>query len=162
MNRRHFLLLTSSLAALLPMSAEAGGKKGEKVDLSFHIEADPNDNPKMVVPQFVQNQQRYFRRVPDIATRDIESFKPFQADDGVSNGLVLKLTDRAARRLSALTTSNLDRWLLATVNGRTVDTLMIDRPINDGILVIWKGVSAADITNLDKALPRIGQPKKKG
>jgi len=38
---------------------------------------------------------------------------------------------------------------------------MIDQAINDGVVVIWKGVTLANIAQLDKALKRAGESAKK-
>ena len=38
---------------------------------------------------------------------------------------------------------------------------MIDKPVTDGVIVIWKGASEADVAILDKELPRIGAENKK-
>ena len=51
--------------------------------------------------------------------------------------------------------------MITQLNGRVVDGVLIDRQIDDGQLVIWKGVTLADVATLDKALPRTGEDKKK-
>jgi hypothetical protein len=40
-----------------------------------------------------------------------------------------------------------------------VDAVIVDREINDGHLVIWKGIGAAEIDALDQKIPRIGEEK---
>ena len=89
------------------------------------------------------------------------AFSPFPADSGQGFGLVLKLKPNAVNRLAALTSANQGRWLISQVNGRAVDGVLIDKPVNDGFIVIWKGVSDADIAVLDKELPRIGAENQK-
>jgi hypothetical protein len=53
--------------------------------------------------------------------------------------------------------------MVARVNGRVVDGVVIDKQIEDGFIIIWKGVTLAEINLYDKAAPRIGAkgPKKK-
>ena len=92
-----------------------------------------------------------------MSLRDVISFTPFPAEGGQGFGLVLKLKATAVNRLAAITAANQGRWLISQVNGRAVDGVMIDKPVNDGFIVIWKGVSDADIAILDEELPRIGQ-----
>jgi hypothetical protein len=60
-------------------------------------------------------------------------------------------------RLAAITAANQRRWMLANVNGRPVDAVMIDAQISDGVLVVWRGINLADIQALDATLPRAGE-----
>jgi len=132
-----------------------------KATISFHIETDANDNPKMIFPQLANGQQRYFRRIPEVSTKDIESFSPFPSEVGGDYGIVFKLKGHAAKRLSAITSANQGKWLIAQLNGRVVDGVYIDKQIDDGNIVIWKGATIADVNILDEDLPRIGAAGKK-
>lgn len=154
------LSLALLLAAALPLSA--GGKRGDDAGIAFHIETSANDNPKMIFQQLVDGQQRAFRLVPEVGTRDIASFNPFPSQDGQGYGLLLKLKPGVHNRLAAITATNIDKWMVARVNGRIVDGVLIDQQINDGELVIWKGVALAEIQALDKKLPRVGEKKPRG
>lgn len=161
MQPRLALLLVMLALALTP-AAFAAGKKDNKATISFHVETEGTDNPKMIFPQMISGQQRFFRRVPEISTKDIVSFNPFPSDAGADQyGLVFKLTSRAANRLTAISNANQGRWMIAQVNGRAVDALLIDKTTNDGLLVVWKGITLADIATLDESLPRIGEEGKK-
>ena len=44
---------------------------------------------------------------------------------------------------------------------RFVDAVIIDKPVTDGYLIIWKGVTLEEINLYDKVAPRIGAEKKK-
>jgi len=160
MNRRLFALTLSAAFGFLCVPAWAGGKKENKVTVTFHIEADNNDNPKLIFPEPVGGQQRIFRRLPDFTVRDIQDFAAFQANDG-SYGLLITLKGNAATRLAAITASNPSRYLLGMVNGRAVDAALIDKQITDGKLVLWKGVNALEIQELDKLVPRSGKDRDK-
>jgi len=150
------------LLALAPSMLSAAGKAENKASLSFHIETEASDNPKMIFPHTLNNgQTRYFRRLPEISTKDVVSYSPFPSDSGEGYGAVFRLRDSAAKRLSALTNINQGKWLVAQVNGRLVDTLIIDQPINDGVLVVWKGITLADLSIFDKATKRSGEENKK-
>lgn len=161
MNRRTFALLLSATLGLIPLPVQAGGKAGEKASLTFHLETDGNENPKMVFPENVAGRVRIFRRMSEVSEKDIESFSPIPAADGATYGLLIKLKPAGARRLAAVTATNQDRWLVARVNGRSVDSVQIDRQIDDGKLVVWKGVTALEIKMFDKIAPRIGETKKR-
>ncbi|MFT3991457.1 MAG: hypothetical protein QM680_08595 [Luteolibacter sp.] len=162
MPKRLAILLMTVLFALAP-SSFAGGKREEKAQISFHIETEESDNPKMIFPFNTGGKQRYFRRLPEVSLRDFSSFSPFPSDDGATYGLVFRLKPNAANRFNAVTSVNQGKWLVASVNGRFVDAVMIDKPVNDGLVVIWQGVSLPEIQLLDETLPRFGEkkPKKK-
>lgn len=153
-------LAMTFVLALTP-AAFATGKKENKASVTFHLETEGTDNPKMIFPQMANGQTRYFRRTPEITLKDVISFTPFPAEGGQGFGLVLKLKPTAVNRLAAITSANQGRWLISQVNGRAVDGVMIDKPVNDGFIVIWKGVSDADIATLDEEKPRIGQENMK-
>lgn len=161
MNLR-LVALMLALVIIPSSSVFASGKKSGKARMTLHFETAGTDNPKMIFPYVVQGQQRYFRRMPEIMTNDIESFSPFPSDVGGDDyGVVFKLTDRASKRYAAVTSANQGRWIIAQVNGRAVDALYIDKPVVDGLVVIWKGITLADTTILDASKPRIGGDGKK-
>ena len=76
-------------------------------------------------------------------------------------GLFLGSRGNAANRLVAISNMNQGRWMIAQINGRVLDGVLIDKQIDDGVLVIWKGVTLADIAVLDEAFPRAGEEGKK-
>jgi hypothetical protein len=161
MNARIAALTLMLVVAFAP-SVFAGGKKESKASITFHMETEGTDNPKMIFPQMANGQQRFFRRLPDFGTKDIATFNPFPSEFGGDDyGIVIQLKGAAATRLAALTNLNQGRWMISQVNGRVVDGVIIDRQIGDGKLVIWKGVKLGDIAILDKELIRTGAEKKK-
>jgi hypothetical protein len=151
------LLLLISLSPGL----HASGKAGEAATLSFHIETDQNENPKMIFPHPVNGQVRYFRRIPEVSTKDVVAFSPFPADGNEGYGILFQLKPNAARRLAAVTAANQGRMLAAHANGRIVDVVLIDQPVNDDKIVIWKGITEAEIKLYDEVVPRIGEKKKR-
>lgn len=154
-------LFALSLVLALAAPLHAGGSAKEIGSVSFHLETDATDNPKMIFPLDINGRTRYFRRVPEIAARDVTAFGPFPSGVGEDFGVALKLKPNAANRLTAVATANQGRWLVAAVNGRFVDGVIIDQPVDDGFIIIWKGVSLNEINQLDKLVPRIGEAKKK-
>jgi len=149
------------VAVTFASPARASGKKENKASVTFHMETEGSDNPKMIFPQLANGQTRYFRRLPEISTKDIVAFSPFPSDVGEDYGVVLKLKGNATNRLAALTAANQGRWMISQVNGRVVDGFLIDKQVNDGFVVIWKGVTLADTKILDAEFPRIGAEGKK-
>lgn len=146
---------------LLSLPVWGGGKKENNMAVSFHMETEGTNNPKMIFEQDVAGRKRFFQRSPDFSTKDIVAFSPFLADNQVDFGVVFQLRPSAAARLENLTAANQGRLLLATCNGRVVDVVEIDKPIKDGFLVIWNGIQDAEIKECDKVAPRIGKDKKK-
>lgn len=159
-SRLALLLLTLALA--LTPTVFAAGKNSNKAKVSFHMETESTDNPKMIFPHMVNGRPRYFRRMPEFTTDDIAAFSPFPSDVGGDDyGVVFKFKNPGANRLAAVTNANQGRWMISQVNGRVLDAVLIDQQVSDGTFVVWKGVTLADTATLDKALPRIGQEGKK-
>ncbi len=162
MNTIRNALLAAAGALTLCAIAQAGGNAEENPMITFHIETEQAENPQLVFPVEAGGKTRYFRRMPEIALRDIQAFRPFPGDDAANTyGIVFQLKNNAARRLTNITQANQGRMMLATTNGRPVDMVRIDQPVDDGFIVIWKGVTEADIRIYDKDLPRIGEDRKK-
>lgn len=154
--------LMTMLLACAP-AAFGSGKKEGKCSISFHMETDGNDNPKMVFPEkTVNGKPAFFRRMPEFSNKDVAAFVPFPSSTGGDDyGIVVLLKDNAAKRLMAVSNANQKRWMVAQVNGRFVDGVMIDKQIDDGKLVIWKGITLADIKLLEGSFTRAGQDAKK-
>ena len=155
-------MLVVGLMVMLAPTANAAGDKGDGVRISFHMETEATDNPKMIFPYQVMGKRKFFRRIPEISKKDYASFIPFPADDKVSFGVVLQLRPAAARRISAITNANRQKWFLANAFGRVADVVFIDEPVTDGQLVIWKGLTLVEINKLDLFLPRKGEKKPRG
>ncbi len=150
-----------AIVAFLALSvccAMAGGKK-DTAKISFHIETEATDNPKMIFPHQMFGKQRYFRRIPEISSKDLVAYTPFPAEDQTSYGAVFQLKPTARRRLAAVTSTNIGRWLVCQAFGRLVDGVLIDEPVDDGAIVIWRGLSLEEIRELDKSIKRIGEKK---
>lgn len=146
------------IAIALPVFA-GGSKKAARV--SFHMETEGTDNPKMIFPHEVFGKKRFFRRIPDISSNDLVAYSPFPAEDQASYGAVFQLKNAAQRRLAAVTADNIGRWFVCQAFGRIVDGVLVDEPITDGAVVIWRGLSIEEIKEIDKTIPRIGENKKR-
>lgn len=156
-------LLRALLVGLLFLTPlYAGSNKKKESHVSFHIETTQGDNPKLIFPAQVAGQQRVFRRHPVVLTSDISAFNPFPSTAGEGYGVVFQLKPGGRNRLEGETAQNISRWMVARINGRLVDAVVIDQPISDGQIVIWKGVSLAEIGMLDADFPRIGADKPRG
>lgn len=151
-------LLAALIALVLCLPALAGGKKGGDLRLGFHMETEAGGNPKMTFAY----GDKFFSSAAEVGLSDVADFNPFPSQDGEGYGVVLRFKAGPRNRLAAVTADNQGNWLLARVNGRVVDATMIDRQVTDGQLVIWRGVTQAEVQALDKKLPRIGEKKPRG
>ena len=142
------------------LSAFAGSKKDDGLVVSFHLQGAQTDGPKMSVPQEVAGTKVFFRLSPEVTHKDIESFRPFPAEDGATYGVLFKLNNTGAKRLQNITNANQGKLMMARLNGRPLDVVTIDKPINDGLIVIWQGITTREIAAADKMMPRIGQTAK--
>ncbi|MBT8036193.1 MAG: hypothetical protein KJO21_01495 [Verrucomicrobiae bacterium] len=151
---KHLILLTLLLTSAAVI---ASGKKTPPASISFHMEGSISEGPKFVRKVNTLADERHFRKVPEVSTKDIVGFSPFPADDKLTYGIVFKLNAKATRRLMVATTMNQGKLLLALVNGQPLGVVRIDKPVKDGLLVIWSGIKPEEIKLYDKLAPRIGE-----
>ena len=154
------LLLILALTVFLPAAATAGGKKQVPVTVSFHLQGDAGEGNKLVFPFTTAGQQVYYRKHPEFSSKDVIAFQSFPSDDPSSYGLILQLNKVAARRLATISSANHGKYLLTLVNGTVRDAVLIDRQVNDGLLVIWQRIGAAEVRAADQLMPRIGEDPK--
>ena len=159
MNYRMMRIILVLLLSIVP--SWAGDKKGKNMAVSFHLETDVNNNPKMIFEQNIGGKKRSFSRSPEFSTKDITAFSPFLSDNQNDYGIVFQLRKSGASRLENITMANQGKMLIAAVNGRVVDGVIIDQSVKDGVLVVWNGVQEGEIKEYDKLAPRIGEDKKK-
>lgn len=153
---RWFLLLLLS-ASLIP-SVFAMAKKIPSNRLTFHLQGSKQDGPKRAFPLPVYGKQIYFRRTPEIVAKDLIAFQPFPAKDG-SYGATFYLSKIAKQRLAAVTTKNQKSWFATMLNGRPIDCVYVDKPVHDGQLVSWQGLTRADIARFTMKIPYPGDSK---
>ncbi|MDG2487266.1 MAG: hypothetical protein P8M65_06140 [Roseibacillus sp.] len=149
------LLSIFAATLLLPGLAGAAGKKAPDLNLSFHLQAEPGD--RRVFKQLTAGKEVIFQKGAAIITKDVVAFRSFPAEDNNSYGIVFQLGKTATNRLRNLSTAHQGKLLLAVVNGQVRDAVVIDKPVNDGLIVIWKWISLAEVKLADQHLPRIGE-----
>jgi len=152
-------LIFSLFAFSLLTPAYGMGEKQNKNTLTFHLQGDQTDGPKMVFPLPMGDQKGFFRKSPLTLTKEILAYTPFFSDDGTA-GATFAFSQKASTRIAALTTENQGKWIIAMLNGRPVDFLRIDNPVHDGRLVIWRGIKESEILAFDYVLPHIGEDRK--
>lgn len=141
------------VATLLPAPLHAAGSKEGKAQVSFHLQAEVGDAPKMIYPLMVGERRVNFKRMPEVQTKDVASYKaiPSKTQAGIYD-IVIKLKPHAAERLQLMTNANRGRFMASQLNGRTGEAMLINQQVNDGVLVIWGVATAADLETLAKAI----------
>ncbi|MEM7601612.1 MAG: hypothetical protein AAF357_09380, partial [Verrucomicrobiota bacterium] len=135
-------LLIFLLIAAAAVSSDAGGKKTKGLVVTFHVEAEQTDSPKFVTPVKLgtEHRQYFFSKIPAFTDRDVAWFYPFTAADGVSYGAAFRLLDHAATELKGITLTNQGKLLGLRCADAPLQAVLIDRPIDDGIIVVWSGL----------------------
>ena len=151
-------------AAVLALLCLGGAKKPPMVDVRIHALGTAAEAPTFAIPATLLNGTPVFlARMPLLSQREIKAIYPFVAADG-SHGTYFKVDNHGSRVLHQHTMSQRGETLVVLINGRQVSNLLVDRPIDDGIVSIPRGLSADDITLLTTVFPVIGQeaaPKKR-
>jgi|694.fasta_scaffold39361_7 preprotein translocase subunit SecD len=154
---------------LLPLLAAAtllctGGAKKPSVDLRIHTEGLAAEAPTFAFPAKLMNgNETYLARMPLLTQREIKAIYPFAAADG-SQGVYLKLDSHGSGLLQQYSMERSGRPLVVFLNSRQISNLVVDRPINDGIVCLPRGLTEDDINLLSSFFPVLGQEgaKKKG
>jgi hypothetical protein len=153
------LRLAVAAAALLCL----GGAKKPVVDLRVHALGTAAEAPTFAIPATLLNGMPVFlQRMPLASQREIKAVYPFLAADG-SHGTYLKLDNHGTRLLHQHTMSRRGELLVVLLNGRQISNLLVDRPIDDGIITIPRGLNADDIavlTSVFTVLGQEGQPRR--
>jgi hypothetical protein len=159
-------LLVLSLATCFPGGETLGAgrkKRDPSIFVRFHVEVTQAD-PTFATKVTAGNPPRevLVEKLPSISERDISSFYPYQAADGTYSA-VFQLDEHGRVTLETLSEESRGKSLLAAVNGRAVALMTIDKPVNDGIIFIPRGLTEAEIRQLGESYDIMGKdynPKK--
>ncbi len=160
--RPKFPLLTTLLAGftlLMASSFALAGDGKQKHTIAFHAEGNPADGAKRSFTHPVAGEMKSFQMTPTITQMDFAGFVPFRAEDG-SFAAAFILDEHGALKLNQLTAGRKTTNVVASVDMKPVDVMVIDREVKDGIIVLWKGLGASHIEYLEKQLkvPVIREP----
>jgi hypothetical protein len=143
--------------AALALFCLGAAKKPPMVDVRIHSLGTAAEAPTFAIPATLLNGTPVFlARMPLLTQREIKAIYPFVAADG-SHGTYFKVDNHGSRLLHQHTMSERGETLVVLINGRQVSNLLVDRPIDDGIVSIPRGLSADDIALLTSVFPVIGQ-----
>ncbi|MDB6133678.1 MAG: hypothetical protein JWM59_1921 [Verrucomicrobiales bacterium] len=139
---------------LIPVSALAAGKsKGPFIGM--HPEGDSQEGPRMVRPDMINGEKKFFRISPEVSGRHFGGYTAFMAQDG-SFGAAFKLKEEGVRAVQILCSTYQGKLVRIIVNGRPVDVQQIDQPPTDGRIIVWSGLNRQDLLLFDKSMKRIG------
>lgn len=150
---------------LFALACLAMGRKPE-VSVRFYAEANARDGAAFSKPIKLHFPERdaFIEAVPAINERNIKAMYPFQANDG-SWGAYFYLDEQGKMRLGVVSTERRGSSMVAfvaTAKGvHQVIDMVIDKPINDGIITIPRGMTELEVAALTKEIPVFGQGKKK-
>lgn len=147
--RRVAPLLLIVLAPLL-----LGMSKRQPFSISFHGQGSATDMPKTIFPFTLDGRSLYFKVLPEMSHENIAAFHAFPAPTG-DYGVALQMDFRGRNALELTTRANPGGYLLAMVNGRPVDYVVMDQVITNGMITIWQGVPETVVKELEKKYPRI-------
>jgi hypothetical protein len=154
-----FIPFLAVFALLSPGPSARAGDGKQKHTIAFHAEGNPADGEKRVFNHPVAGEMKTFQMTPTITQMDFAGFVPFRAEDG-SFAAAFILDKHGALKLNQITAGRKSTHMVATVDMKPVDVMVIDREVKDGIIVLWKGLGATQIEYLEKELkvPVIREP----
>ena len=159
---RHRLLIVLFLLATA-MWCHWMGKQYKLYLVTFHIEGESTDNPKMITPVKLgqEHRQYFFSKIPTFTDNDIAWFYPFSAADGVSFGVAFRMKEHATIELKAITLTNQGKLLGLRCSDAPLQAVLIDKPIDDGVVVIWSGLQQRHLQEFRKRFPHVDDYKPK-
>ncbi|HRQ89313.1 MAG TPA: hypothetical protein PLA50_10975 [Bacteroidia bacterium] len=156
-------LLIFGLLVATAMWCSGAGQKYKLSLVTFHTEGEETDNPKMIVPVKLgdDHRQYFFSKLPVFSDHDIAWFYPFTASDGVSFGAAFRFKEHAAIQLKSITLTNQGRLLGIRCSTAPLQAVLIDRPIDDGVVVIWSGLQQKHLQEFRKRFPHVDDYQQK-
>jgi hypothetical protein len=107
----------------------------------------------------LNGQQTYVDEIAAISEQDIIGIYPFAVADG-TGGCSFKLDDHGTIGLDTLSMAKRGTLLIATINGRQVADILIDKRVSDGIVTIPGGITTDEMKDMLKKFALIGGKKK--
>jgi hypothetical protein len=154
--RHRFLLILALGLCCLGM-----GQKKLPLSIRFYSQTSANDTSSFSSNvTLLDGRQTTIDDIAEISERDIVAVYPFPVADG-SGGLALMLNDHGTIALDSLSSAKRGTILIATVNGRQVADILVDKRVTDGIVTIPGGINTDEMRDILKRYPVIGKKKVK-
>ncbi|PAW77120.1 MAG: hypothetical protein B9S32_12630 [Verrucomicrobia bacterium Tous-C9LFEB] len=153
MHDRVLRLLPGALFFVAIFMVGVAGSKPPQSTFRVHVQTVEQGAPgTQILPVSLLNppKQIMIRAQPELSERDILKVESAPTESG---GVALRLTlsEHGSTVLNAVTTDNQGRILVFFVNGRVVYAPVIDKIINDGIVIIPGAVAAEEVKPLEEA-----------
>ena len=146
---------------LLGLCCLGMGTKKLPLSIRFYALAAQADTSSFSAPVVLLNgQQAYIDQIAVISERDIVAVYPSEVADG-SGSCTLKLNEHGTMSLDSLSVDRRGSILIATINGRQVADIMIDKRVSDGIVTIPGGIQVDEMKTILKRYPLMGGAKAK-
>lgn len=143
MNSFLLRLLSVGIAALAVSCAN------KPYPVMFHMESDLQGEGGLRFSRPFKG--KYYDVTPFVSTKMFKQYASFVNPDG-SYGAQFLVEDEWRMRIQQLTTAKKGKTILPTVNGLGMERMVIDRPITDGILVIWSGLNGYDLKMINESI----------
>ena len=113
------------------------------------------DPSKTMFPLDLNGKRMFFKVVPEFSQQNIIGFRPFPSTTGNGQGAVLHLDFRGKSQLEMISRTRKDEYLLAMVNAKPVDYLVMDEPVLDGVVTIWQGIPDDVVKKMEKNIQHV-------
>ena len=146
--------MRSVAAAILLLVAAPllAGDGKQSHSISFHSEGSASDGESRVFPYRIGAEQKFFRLSPDVTHINFKAFAPFRSEDGGSFGAAFFLDSSGAQRPMQVSSARQGAYLLSVIDGVPNDFVLIDKPIRDGVLILWSGMNNVHLEFLQDEL----------
>jgi len=159
MNR--ILSLIVCFCLLYVTDASAKGKKRPPVQISFHLETSDVRNKELVVEADTPMGKKFIQKTPLFVTSSVTAYYPFPSPhEGELYGVSLQLNRKASSLLRVTSAQNKGSYIVANVNGKVVDMILIDKEVDGRVITIWRGIDPAILKLVNPMMPQIGEDPK--
>lgn len=160
-NMTRILSLIICFCFLQVNDISAKGKNRVPVMISFHLEATDVQNKALSIEANTPMGKKFIQKSPAFVTSNFTAYYPFVSPhEGELYGVSLQLDPKSARRLQSLSAQHKGQYIVANVNGKVVDMILIDKQVDGRVITIWRGIDPAILKLVNPILPQIGEDPK--
>lgn len=153
-----FIFLTIFAANI---NTHANGKKQAPLTITFHTENSDIESKKLSYEVDTPKGKRYMSKTPFLTTKDITHYNAFPSPHDEGNyGASFQLNRAGATRLKMVSIEYTGKWIMCAINGKVVDMVYVDRPVDGRVITIWRGVDENMLQTCNSVRPRIGESQK--
>ena len=153
------LLFALTVPPFQDLQAGSSNKKKDELSIRIHGEGRPEDGEKFSVPVvLLDGRKTTLSIMPLLNEHDIKAVYPIKAADG-TYGAFLRLDGHGVNLLTqySIEKAGPDATLTVFINGRQVISVIVDKPVKDGIFWIPSGMTVVEEARLVNAYPVMGQ-----